>query len=155
MNGKTTADGPITSNRVQKSFASRSLRRKQIAGLVKAWPFVSGTEDQLIEGGMSGSPILDADGAVIGLVSARREFAKDWHAKTSRVERRILKFLADGRLATADTWEMQQIIGKSQRQAEEARRGDSIEAQAWGMGREYAERLVRCLASKMKQQKIN
>jgi hypothetical protein len=42
MNGKgTTADGPITSNRVQistnpqKSFASRSLRRKQIAGLVK------------------------------------------------------------------------------------------------------------------------
>ena len=42
MNGKgTTADGPITANRVQistnpqKSFASRSLRRKQIAGLVK------------------------------------------------------------------------------------------------------------------------
>jgi hypothetical protein len=29
----------------------------------------SGDEDQLIEGGMSGSPILDADGAVIGLVS--------------------------------------------------------------------------------------
>jgi hypothetical protein len=50
---------------------------------------------------------------------------------------------------------MQQIIGKSQMQAEEARRGDSIEAQAWGMGREYAERLVRCLASKMKQQEIN
>jgi hypothetical protein len=99
---------------------------------------------------MSGSPILDADGAVIGLVSARREFAKDWHTKTSRVERRILTFLADGG-SPPDTWEMQQIIGKSQRQAEEARRGDSIEAQAWGMGREYAERFV----SKMKQQEIN
>jgi hypothetical protein len=41
MKGKGTTDGPIGSNRVQistnpqKSFASRSLRRKQIAGLVK------------------------------------------------------------------------------------------------------------------------
>jgi hypothetical protein len=106
MSGKTTADGPITSNRVQigtnpqKSFASRSLRRKQIAGLVKAWPFVSGTEDQLIEGGMSGSPILDADGAVIGLVSARRKFAKDWHTKTNRWREEYLNFSPMARLPT-------------------------------------------------------
>jgi hypothetical protein len=37
---------------------------------------------------------------------------------------------------------MQQIIGKSERLAEEARREDSIEAQAWGTGREYAKRMV-------------